>query len=47
MLHLLLFIMYSLCQNSSASHHFWQSGIYCCRPDCLELAARLSPWSIA
>jgi len=42
-----------LCKSPSAhrattsSHHFRPSGIYCCRPDCLELAARLSPWSVA
>jgi len=33
--------------SNTSSHHFRPSGIYCCRPDCLELAARLFPWSIA
>jgi len=28
-------------------HQLWLSGVYCCRLDGLELAARLSPWSIA
>jgi len=25
------------------SHQLRPSGVYCCSPDCLELAARLSP----
>ena len=29
------------------SIQFRPSDIYCCRPDTLELAARLSPWSVA
>jgi len=30
----------------SGVHYFRPSHIYCCRPDCLQLAARLSPWSV-
>jgi len=42
------------CRQANYTHIFHvinlqlrSSGVYCCRPDCLELAARLSPWSVA
>ena len=41
-----------LCKSPSAhrattpSHQVRSSGVFCCRPDGLELAARLSAWSI-
>jgi len=34
---------YELLLHPPSSHHFRPSGVYCCRPDCLKLAARLSP----
>jgi len=30
-------------RTTTSSHQLRPSGVYCCRPDCLELAARLSP----
>ena len=42
-----------LCKSPSAhratttSHQVQPSGVFCCKPDSLELVARLSPWSVA
>jgi len=45
--HFLVFLSSSVHRATTPSHQVRLSGVFCCRPDSLELAARLSSWSIS